>query len=116
MGIGKKILFAVAVLIVLIQFIPYGKEHTNPPVKNEPKWDSVRTKEYKDVQEGRKHFNVSNWGYQQKNEGDEAAEEFNEGEMPPLLYLLAHPDARLSKKEKEELLKGLIQTFGSEDD
>ena len=71
---------------------------------------------YRDVQEGRKHFNVSAWGYQRKNEGEEAAKELAEGEMPPLLYLLAHPEARLSAKEKKELIEGLWRTFGEEED
>ena len=28
---------------VLIQFIPYGHKHTNPPVTKEPAWDSPAT-------------------------------------------------------------------------
>ncbi len=145
MSIKKKIIIGVVALFILIQFIPYGKDHTNPPVIQEPRWDSMRTRElfmracgdchshetkwpwyshiapiswlvYRDVQEGRKHFNVSAWGYQRKNEGEEAAKELAEGEMPPLLYLLAHPEARLSAKEKKELIEGLRRTFGEEED
>ncbi len=145
MSAKKKIIIGVVALFVLIQFIPYGKDHTNPPVIQEPQWDSMRTRElfmracgdchshetkwpwyshiapiswlvYRDVQEGRKHFNVSAWGYQRKNEGEEAAKELAEGEMPPLLYLLAHPEARLSAKEKKELIEGLRRTFGEEED
>lgn len=33
-----------AVALVLIQFIPYGHNHTNPPVVQEPNWDSPRTR------------------------------------------------------------------------
>ena len=29
---------------VLIQFVPYGHSHTNPPVTQEPKWDSPQTR------------------------------------------------------------------------
>ena len=145
MSAKKKIIIGVVALFILIQFIPYGKDHTNPPVIQEPQWDSMRTRElfmracgdchshetkwpwyshiapiswlvYRDVQEGRKHFNVSAWGYQRKNEGEEAAKELAEGEMPPLLYLLAHPEARLSAKEKKELIEGLWRTFGEEED
>jgi len=145
MSAKKKIIIGVVALFVLIQFIPYGKDHTNPPVIQEPQWDSMRTRElfmracgdchshetkwpwyshiapiswlvYRDVQEGRKHFNVSAWGYQRKNEGEEAAKELAEGEMPPLLYLLAHPEARLSAEEKKELIEGLRRTFGEEED
>ena len=28
---------------ILIQFIPYGHDHTNPPVVAEPQWDSQQT-------------------------------------------------------------------------
>jgi len=129
----------------LIQLIPYGKDHTNPPVVKEPKWDSKETRElfmracgdchsnetkwpwysniapiswlvYRDVKEGREHFNVSMWGVQKKNKGDEAYEELKEGDMPPFIYLLAHPEARLTKEEKERLLEGLKKTFGTEED
>ena len=140
----KKILLALVVLFVLIQFIPYGKDHTNPPVVAEPNWDSPRTKElfmracgdchsnetkwpwysniaplswsiYHHVVEGREHFNVSMWGHQKKNEGEDAAEEVEEGEMPLKSYLLAHPEARLSDSEKKELIEGLKKTFGEEE-
>lgn len=145
MSIKKKIVLSVIALFVLIQFIPYGKDHTNPPVIQEPQWDSMRTRElfmracgdchshntkwpwyshiapvswlvYRDVQEGREHFNVSAWGHQKENEGEDAAKELAEGEMPPLLYLLAHPEARLSSQEKKELIEGLRRTFGEEDE
>ena len=36
--------FAVLGVFVLIQFIPYGHNHTNPPVTQEPKWDSPATR------------------------------------------------------------------------
>jgi len=140
-----KILGAVVFVAIAIQFIPYGKNHSIPPVVAEPKWDSPRTKELfvracadchsnetkwpwysniapvswlvqYDVQEGREHFNVSMWGIQKKNKGDEAKEEFEEGEMPPWFYLLPHPEAKLSDSEAKALSKGLFATFGEEDD
>jgi hypothetical protein len=66
-----------------------------------------------DVEEGREHFNVSEWG-REKNDGDEAAERVREGEMPLWFYLPAHPEARLSDEEKDELIEGLVATFGEE--
>ena len=33
------------VLLGLIQLVPYGRDHTNPPVTQEVKWDSPRTRE-----------------------------------------------------------------------
>jgi len=138
----KYKLFGIAVIAIAgIQVIPYGKDHTNPQVVAEPKWDSPQTRElffracgdchsnetkwpgygnvapvswvvYHDVVEGREHLNVSMWGVQKKNEGDEAYEEFQEGEMPPWFYLIPHPEARLSTSEREQLLNGLKLTFG----
>jgi hypothetical protein len=140
-----KILGLLVFLAVIIQFIPYGKEHTTQAVMAEPKWDSPKTKELfaracadchsnetkwpwystiapvswlvrYDVDEGREHFNVSMWGLQKKNKGDEAKEEFDEGDMPPWFYLIPHPEARLSQSETEELSRGLLATFGEKDD
>jgi len=137
----KKILLTLVALLIVIQFIPYGKDHTNPKVVAEPKWDSSKTRElfmkacvdchsfetkwpaysniapiswivYNHVIEGREHFNVSNWGHQKKNEGEDAAEELEEGEMPLASYLLVHPEAKLSENEKELLIQGLKNTFG----
>lgn len=139
-----KIFAAAAVAAVAIQFIPYGKDHTNPPIISEPSWDSPRTKELfaracadchsheskypwystiapvswlvaRDIKEGREHFNVSAWGAQKENEGEDAAKEVREGEMPMLIYTLPHPEARLSDTEKQELISGLEKTFGKEE-
>lgn len=68
----------------------------------------------RDVEEARPHFNVSEWGTVE-NHGDEAAELVRAGEMPPWLYLSAHPEARLSDGEREELIAGLVTTFGKKD-
>ena len=137
----QKILLTLVALLIVIQFIPYGKDHSNPQVVAEPKWDTPKTRElfmkacadchsfetkwpaysnvapiswivYNHVVEGREHFNVSNWGHQKKNEGEDAAEEVEEGEMPLTSYLLAHPEAKLSENEKELLIQGLKNTFG----
>ena len=138
-----KVLIVIALIAIVIQFIPYGKEHSNPPVLAEVKWDSPKTEKlfYRacgdchsnktkwpwysniapvswlvqhDVEEGREHFNVSMWGKQKRNKGDEAKEEFEEGEMPPWFYTIAHPEAQLLGTQRDELLKGLLATFGEE--
>ena len=45
----KKIVLGVFIgLIVggiLIQFLPYGHDHTNPPVTAEPQWDNQQTRD-----------------------------------------------------------------------
>lgn len=138
-----KLAALAALLLVAIQFVPYGRDRANPEVQGQPPWDSPQTHAlfrracgdchshetrwpwyskiapvswlvYHDVVEGREHFNVSRWGYQEKNEGAEAYEAVSEGEMPPWVYLLAHPEARLSAAEKNALLQGLAATFGRE--
>jgi len=137
----KKSIIVLIVLAIVIQFIPYGKDHTNPKVVAEPKWDSPQTRTlfmracgdchsnetkwpwyssvapvswsvYHHVVEGREHFNISMWGHQKKNKGKDAVEEVEEGEMPLKSYLLAHPEARLSDADKKALIEGLKRTFG----
>lgn len=140
----KFILTSVVIATLAIQFIPYGKSHTNPTIVGEPTWDSARTKELfdracadchshqtaypwyasiapvswlvaHDIEEGREHFNVSAWGKQTKNKGDDASQEISEGEMPMLIYVWLHPKARLSDSEKQELVQGLKATFPKKD-
>lgn len=142
---AKTVIATAIAAIVGIQFIPYGKDHTNLPVMSEPQWDSARTKELfsracadchsnetkypwysnvapvswlvaRDIDEGREHFNVSVWGIQKKNEGEDAAKEVRKGEMPMWIYTVAHPEARLSGVEKQELINGLEKTFGKEEE
>src|SRR5689334_18000343 len=36
---------AVVALFALLQIVPYGRAHSNPPVVQEPAWDSARTRE-----------------------------------------------------------------------
>jgi hypothetical protein len=137
----KRLVIIAVVLFGAVQVVPYGRDHANPPVQKEPAWDSARTREtffrvcknchsnetewpwyssvapfswlvQYDVDRGRSHFNVSEWGRKERNKGDEAAEEVREGEMPPWYYLPTHPEARLSKAEREEYAAGLVRTFG----
>jgi len=56
------------------------------------------------------------WGSQKKNEGEDAAKEVREGEMPMWFYTIAHPEAKLSSNEKQELISGLEKTFGKEEE
>ncbi|NWF79322.1 MAG: heme-binding domain-containing protein [Chloroflexi bacterium] len=130
------------VLLLAIQFVPYGRDHTNLPVVAEPPWNSPETRALfmracadchsnqtawpwysnvapvswliaRDVVEGRKTFNVALWG-QQRNEGDEAAEAVRKGEMPLWFYLPLHPEANLTLAETQQLTAGLTATFGGE--
>jgi hypothetical protein len=135
--------FLVAVLIgfVVIQLVPYGGDHQNPPVTAEPAWDSAETRGLavttcfdchsnetewpwyswvapvswlvqRDVDEGREELNFSQWGSGQ--ESDDVAESVEEGEMPPFSYLVTHPDARLADADRAALIEGLRATFGGD--
>ncbi len=127
---------------LLIQLVPYGRDHSNPPVKNEPVWDSPETRDLAqracfdchsnetiwpwysnvapiswlvqhDTEEGREELNFSEWGTSgEGEEGQEMVEEIKEGEMPLRIYLITHPEARLTQAEKEQLIDGLLATGG----
>ena len=40
-------------------------------------------------------------------------ETIREGSMPPWQYKPTHPSARLSSREKQDLIRGLRATFGA---
>lgn len=121
---------------LLMQLIPYGHDHTNPPVVAEPKWDSPRTRAlaqracfdchsnqtvwpwysniapvswlvYGDVMEGRRRLNFSDWNRPGGQYADEFSSVYYEHSMPPSNYLLLHPDARLTEAERKQLFDGL---------
>lgn len=64
-----------------------------------------------DVDEGREHVNFSEWNNPQ-NDAPKAADEVEEGEMPPWYFLPLHDEAQLSQQQKEQLVAGLRATFG----
>jgi mono/diheme cytochrome c family protein len=137
----RKISIAIGVLVVAIQLVPYGRDHSNPPVVAEPTWNSSQTREvffaacanchsnettwpwYShvapaswlvqwDVDRARAELNVSRWGMDEY-EGDKAAKMVHTNRMPPRKYLWAHPEARLTDAEKRQFETGLAATFGS---
>ena len=139
----KRGLLALVGLLLLIQLVPYGRNHSNPAVVAEPEWDSPQTRELAvracfdchsnevvwpwysnvapiswlvqyDVDEGRHELNFSEWHAGQ--EGHEAAETVRERSMPPRQYLWTHSDARLTDHERAVLNSGFIATFGEEEE
>jgi len=129
----------VTTLFVAVQLVPYGRAHTNPATRAEPTWDSTRTRQLAeracfdchsnetewpwyshmapvswlvqyDVVEGRAALNFSEFDRPQE-EAHEAAEEVEEGEMPMPIFLISHPDARLSEAEHAQLVQGLRATL-----
>lgn len=133
------VIAAIVVLFVGMQLVPYGRNHTNPPVLQEPQWDSPQTRELvkracfdchsnetrwpwysnlapvswliqRDVDEGRQKLNFSEWNRPQEG-AEDVIEVIRSGKMPPLLYTLMQPKARLSPAEKQALVEGLQRTF-----
>lgn len=121
---------------LLIQLVPYGRNHQNPPVVLEAKWNNPQAREVAkracfdchsnesvwpwysnvapvswliqhDVEEGRSKLNFSNLRNARKL--SEAAENVQKGSMPDPKYLLIHPDARLTAEEKKLLIDSFNQ-------
>ncbi len=139
---SKQIFALIGVTIVgflLIQLIPVNT--TNPPVVQEPMWDSAQTRDLTQracfdchsnqtqwpsyahiapiswvmanhVSEGRQTLNFSNWSSARGAE-NEVIEVIKEGSMPPLYYTLTHPQARLTSAETISLIRGLEATFNN---
>lgn len=136
--IVRRSIGGLVVLFLAIQVIPYGHNHTNPPVQQEPTWDDPQTRELvvdacydchsnestwpwysnvapvswlvqNDVEEGRRILNFSEWG-SQRLEAEEVIEVIREGEMPPFYYTMMHDSAKLSTAEKNTLIQGLQAT------
>ena len=136
LAIGLGVLVGV---VALIQLIPYGRTHSNPPVSKEPAWDSPRTRELavracfdchsnetrwpwyadlapfswvvqSDVENARSVINFSAWDL-----GYELASYSGESvltrTMPPSKYRMAHPEADLTRQEIVDLARGLDATL-----
>ena len=124
----------------VMQLIPYGRDHTNPPVIQEPAWDTPRTRELaaracfdchsnetrwpwyanvapmswvmqRHVTAGRSVMNFSEWT-RPYILADEAGGKVIRREMPPHGYELLHEHAHLSEREQVELARGLHATLG----
>jgi hypothetical protein len=139
----KRVFVVVALLFAAIQLVPFGHDHTNPPVIQAPTWSSPEVATLarracfdchsnqthwpwysnvapmswlvvRDVKEGRKHLNFSEFQRPQKK-ARAAAEEVHGDEMPPWFYLQLHPEARITDAEKRTLADGFFATFGAKE-
>jgi cytochrome c551/c552 len=139
----KRVSLAAVLILLLIQFIPYGRNHANPPSTKEPAWDSPETRALfrracfdchsnettwpwysnvapvawqvqSDVDGGRKHLNFSEWDRPQKN-ANKVAAQVKPGDMPLWFYLPMHPAAKLSAAEKQALLDGAEKSLGPQE-
>ncbi len=137
----STVLLSGLILFSLIQLVPYRVE--NPPVRQEPAWDSPQTRELAQracfdchsnevrvpwyghvapvawvvrshVEEARAELNFSEVDRPQR-EAHEAGEEVREGEMPPWYYTPMHPEAQLTEAQWSSLAAGLDATLGTEE-
>lgn len=137
----RLILIAV-VLFVVIQLVPYGVD--NPSTRDEPAWDSPRTRELavracydchsnetqvlpfekvapikwyiaNHVKEGRAALNFSEWHSGAGEEAHDAGEAVGRG-MPPSYYTYfgLHSDSKLTPAEVQELIDGLDATIAAD--
>lgn len=142
--LAGMIIGGLVVLFLLIQLIPYGHDHSNPPVtkaavfvsptvrqmvadscndchSNLTKWPwytnvaPVSWLTVNDVNGGREHMNLSEWNRPQPELND-IVEAINSGEMPPLKYrtMPNHSKARLSDQQKKELIAGFKQLYATQ--
>ena len=142
-----RLLFRLLVLAVIIglviQIVPYGRDHTNPKTVQEVKWNSPETRALavdacfachsnltkwpwytniapiswlttRDVEDGRAKLNFSEWQRPQETDLQEVIESVRGKGMPPLQYRAIHSEARLSDTERQQLEAGLTKTWKSD--
>jgi len=129
-------------LFLIIQLVPYGRDHSNPPVTKSPVFVGAQTEQIfnnscadchsnltkwpwysniapvswlvqSDVDEGRSVMNFSEWDKPQPAL-DELVEQISEGSMPPSKYTRIHSGTKLSDSQKKALITGLTATFNSD--
>lgn len=120
----------------IIQLVPYGWTRTNPAVTAEAPWPDAASEAIarescyschsnetdwpaysyvapmswlvrRDVDRGREALNFSEWG--DESDPDDAAEEVEDGAMPPAQYTTIHRGARLTDEEARLLVAALEQ-------
>ena len=131
------------VVAIVIQFVPYGWWHENPPVVQDAPWPDAASEQIarescyschsnetdwplysyvapmswlvrSDVEAGRDEFNMSDWG-EDGDHADDAVEMIREGEMPPGKYTLIHRGAALTDEERDILVEALL-TMSDDDE
>jgi hypothetical protein len=122
-------------IFAVMQLVPYGRTHSNPPALREPAWDSPRTRELAvracfnchsnetrwpwyanvapfswvvqfDVEVARSVVNFSEWN-RPYDLAPYSGQVVMTGNMPPLKYSMAHPEANLTPQEIRELARDL---------
>jgi hypothetical protein len=137
--VTRKIVLLILGVAILgfagLQLVPYGRDHTNPPITAEPAWPDAAARSLaaracfdchsnesvwpwyssvapvswliqRDVEVGRSVLNFSEWDHPQPGIG-EVAEVLGEGEMPPGFYRWMHRSANLTAAEMQALTQAL---------
>ena len=135
----RRALLAIIVVLLAIQLVP--ARVSNPSKRDEPQWDSPRTRTLavaacfdchsnqthvlwferiaplswwikQHVDEGRDALNFSEWSNRHGEVGD-TIETITNGSMPPNYYTWfgMHSNAKLTAVEKKQLADGLRKTF-----
>ena len=131
----KWVVLVALVAFAVLQVLPLGRDHSNPPITAEPVWITRDAREVavaacydchsnetrwpwytdvipwswmteRDVERGRAELNFSEWDKPQPALAT-ADETLADDSMPPWRYLLLHPDVVLSDAEKESLVRAL---------
>jgi len=139
----KKVLVvaggALIAVLAVAQAVPYGRDHSNPPVTAEPRWSGPEIRALaeracfdchsnetrwpwyanvapmswvvqRDVQAARDTVNFSEWN-RPYDLAPYSGQSVILGGMPPAKYRMAHPEADLTKAELLELAHGLDETL-----
>ena len=131
------------VVLVAIQFVPYGRDHTNPPTAQEIKWNTPATRALAqdgcfachsnltewpwytsiapvswltqhDVEDGRAKLNFSEWQRPQDANLEQVVSALRDNDMPPVQYRLFHKEARLTDAERQQLELGLVASWSKD--
>jgi mono/diheme cytochrome c family protein len=135
-----RLLVLVAIVLVAIQLVPYGRDHANPRTVQEIKWNTPETRVLaqdacfschsnltewpwyssvapaswliqRDVEDGRAELNFSEWQRPQEANLEDVVEALRGGDMPPVQYRLIHSEARLTDAERQQLERGLVASW-----
>lgn len=142
--LGRTVLVVLAVaigLLLLIQLVPIGRDHSAPPISSQPSWPDTETEDLAraacfdchsnetvwpwysnvapfswfvshDVEEGRARLNFSEWNRPQP-ELREIVETIQEGDMPPSPYVMLHSSAELTDQQKAMLIAAMDQMWAT---
>ena len=138
-----RLFLLLLVVGLIIQVVPYGRDHENPKTVQEIEWNTPETRALasnacmdchsnltawpwytsiapiswlttRDVEEGRAELNFSEWQLPQEADLEEVVEVIREQEMPPLQYRAIHSEARLTDAERQQLERGLVASWAKD--